>query len=139
MREFNLEEANNGAPVRTKGGYDVTILCVDKSVNPNRLIVSINYKRGEKIGRYWLNGKYFFSFNSTRDLMMKWKNRTYMSIKCDGRCLGEEETIPCPLRNNWKKFEEDVEQDDPLMFYTMAFGCDDYEPINEDIEWEISI
>lgn len=47
--------------------------------------------------------------------------------KCNGRCFGEEEIIPCPLRNNCKKFEEDVEPDDPLMFYTMAFGCDDYE------------
>lgn len=56
---------------------------------------------------------------------------------CAGICLGEEESLPCPLRENCLKYCEGLEideQDNPVMFCTLAFGCEDYEPINEDIE-----
>ena len=56
---------------------------------------------------------------------------------CAGVCLGEEESLPCPLRENCLKYCEGMEieeQENPAMFFTLAFGCEDYEPINEDIK-----
>lgn len=57
--------------------------------------------------------------------------------KCAGLCLGEDDEFICPLRENCKKFNEDIKslnEQEELMFFTYAFGCEDYEPINEDIE-----
>lgn len=54
---------------------------------------------------------------------------------CSGMALGEgEDDYPCPLRENCKHYNESDNGTEWKMFYTMAFGCDDYEPINEDIE-----
>ena len=58
-------------------------------------------------------------------------------IRCAGICLGEEEEFDCPLRENCKKFDEEItslKEQDELMFFTYAFGCEDYEEINEN--WE---
>ena len=51
---------------------------------------------------------------------------------CAGLALGEEESEACPLRDNCKRYKEGTV--DPLIFYTFAFGCDDYDEI--DPEWE---
>ena len=48
--------------------------------------------------------------------------------KCSGRCLGEEDEFECPLRDNCKNYKKGAEDNDK-MFYTYAFGCDEYKPI----------
>lgn len=53
-------------------------------------------------------------------------------LLCSGMTLGDEESEACPLRDNCKRYKEGTV--DPLIFYTFAFGCDDYYEI--DPEWE---
>lgn len=48
--------------------------------------------------------------------------------KCSGRCLGEEDELDCPLRGNCENYEEGTPESIE-MFYTYAFGCDEYKPI----------
>ena len=48
--------------------------------------------------------------------------------KCSGRCLGEEDEFDCPLRGNCENYEEGTPESIE-MFYTYAFGCDEYKPI----------
>lgn len=50
--------------------------------------------------------------------------------KCSGRCLGEEDEFECPLLDNCKNYKKGAEDNDK-MFYTYAFGCDDYDPIED--------
>jgi hypothetical protein len=52
--------------------------------------------------------------------------------KCAGKCYGEEDVCKCPIRDNCKNYKEGTKESIE-MFYTYAFGCDDYDPINEQI------
>ena len=48
--------------------------------------------------------------------------------KCAGKCYGEEDELDCPLRGNCENYEEGTPESIE-MFYTYAFGCDEYKPI----------
>ena len=60
-----------------------------------------------------------------------------MEKKCSGMTRGEECDEVCPLRANCIRYKEYCEDYDPMLFYTYAFGCDDYESIDEEEEDEL--
>ena len=72
MKPFNLEEAKKGAPVCTRDGHSVRIICFDAK-NPNYPIVALMDSPtldSEHAVTYRLNGQYVGGYDSKCDLFM---------------------------------------------------------------------
>lgn len=76
MREFDLKEAKAGAPVCTRDGRDVRIICLDANYkvngNPQPIVALINEGDCETLDTFQENGKFFNDKNEDNDdLFMK--------------------------------------------------------------------
>lgn len=71
MRNFNLNEAKNGAPICTRDGKPARIICWDKKGNsPIVALIPHEEVAVEKIETYTTEGKWSTSYSSSLDLMM---------------------------------------------------------------------
>lgn len=75
MREFDLEAAKAGAPVCTRSGKPVRIICWDMKWKSgklgDRIVYLTNYSGDEHISSCLSNGAYHGEINDSLDLMMR--------------------------------------------------------------------
>lgn len=73
MREFNYEEAKNGAPVCTRQGDDARIVCWDAEIYPNDCLVVLvkSWTGHEQLHSYAKDGRCTPLYEALGDLMMK--------------------------------------------------------------------
>lgn len=69
MKKFNLEAAINGAPVITREGYPVRIICTDARGN-YPIIALMGYAQEENCVRYTIDGTFYKNRESCHDLFM---------------------------------------------------------------------
>lgn len=95
MKEFNLEAAKNGAPICTRGGDNVRIVCFDARVGtshdyPIIALIELNEGKDEILITYTENGKMNRLDESRYDLMMvSVKKKVWVNLykDDDGRIL----------------------------------------------------
>lgn len=73
MKKFDLNEAKNGKPVRTRGGDPVRIICWDSKVEGGNypIVALVKFANNEEcVKTYSVNGVYRLGENCEWDLMM---------------------------------------------------------------------
>lgn len=69
-KEFNYEDAKNGALVYTRDGRKVRIICWDAKCDDGSIVALVPCARGECLRTYHRDGKYFNATESDIDLVM---------------------------------------------------------------------
>lgn len=70
MKEFDIEAAKNGAPVQTRDGKTVRIICWDKKDSFYPIVALYGEDGKEWVETYTLNGKCDLIYDNPRDLVM---------------------------------------------------------------------
>jgi hypothetical protein len=90
MKPFDLKAAKKGAPVCTRDGRDVRIICFDRD-NDNYPIVALVKSRdgSEEMNSFTINGRFYTGSDLERpaDLLMKSvKKEGWINIYSDSQC-----------------------------------------------------
>lgn len=83
MKEFNPEEAKQGAAVCTRDGRKARIVCFDDKCINFPIIAAIEYDDSEQLSTYRFNGRYTEDGETDYDLMMVTKHEGWINIYKD--------------------------------------------------------
>lgn len=97
MREFDLAAAKAGAPVCTRDGVSVRIICTDRRGCSGRIIALLDRGSREGIEFYYADGRFGGCNNNERDLMMRDDDYEYKLARGEyGPTVKENLTVDTP-------------------------------------------